>query len=176
MGLLSGGILGTIFGGVKDVVGEIVVDKDKRNELQAGLDRLELELADKVEVRIHEEVMGQLAINKEEAGHASIFVAGWRPAVGWVSAAGLAYGIILEPLFSWTARVWFGYAGNFPEIDPTLLVFSLGGMLGIGTMRTVEKIKGVSSDTVADLPAASRNVPAKLMIDQGPPEDAPWAT
>ena len=161
---ILGGILDTIFDKVGGVVSEVVVDKDKRNEINANLERLKLEAISQSEARVHEEVMGQLAINKQEASHGSIFVAGWRPFVGWVSGVGLAYGVILEPLFSWTARVWFGYAGSFPDIDPALLIFALGGMLGIGGMRTYEKVKGVSTDTLADAPSASRNHPARVGI------------
>lgn len=170
---ILGDIIDTVFGKVGDVVSEVVVDKDKRNEINANLERIKLEAIDKSEQRVHEEVMGQLEINKTEAQHKSIFVAGWRPFVGWTSGVGLAYGVIFEPMASWFARVVLDYNGNFPEIDPTLLIFSLGGMLGIGGMRTLEKIKGVSSDTIADNPAASRNRPNKDPINLLP-ENAPW--
>ena len=181
-------ILSSILGGLIDKAGsvasELITDKDKRAQLKADLERLKIEEASKAEQRLHEEIMGQIEINKVEAAHSSVFVAGWRPFVGWVSGAGLAYGVIVEPLFSWAARVWFGYAGNFPEIDPTLLIFALGGMLGIGGMRTIEKIKGVSTDTLADAPEASRNVPSvktetTLTTVVKParvlPESAPWS-
>lgn len=170
---ILGDILDSVFGKVGDVVSEVVVDKDKRNQIKADLERLRLEASDKAEQRVHEEVMGQIAINNTEAQHKSIFVAGWRPFVGWVSGVGLAYGVIVEPLFSWTARVWFNYTGSFPEIDPGLLIFALGGMLGIGTMRTVEKVKGVSSDNLNNAAAASRNTPTLLSAPLAL-EDAPW--
>jgi hypothetical protein len=182
-------IIDGVFGSVGDIVSEVVVDKDKRNEINANLERLRVETLDKADERAHEEIMGQLEINKTEATHSSIFVAGWRPFVGWVSGIGLGYGVIIEPLASWFARVIIDYQGPFPEIDPTLLIFALGGMLGIGTMRTVEKIKGVSSDTIQDAPSASRNVPIVPITKGQPenilpplylnnvelPEDAPWS-
>lgn len=176
---ILGSILDSVFGKVGDIVSEVVVDKDKRNEINANLERLKFEAIGQSEQRIHEEVMGQLSINQTEAEHKSLFVAGWRPFVGWVSGAGLAYGVILEPLFSWTARVWFSYQGTFPDIDPALLIFALGGMLGIGTMRTVERIKGVATDDLTTGKASTRNIVPEIAYVSNPvvqsiPEDAPW--
>lgn len=185
---ILGGILDEIFGSVKDVVSEVVVDKDKRNQINADLQRMQLEYRDKAEQRVHEQLISQTEINKVEAGHSSIFVAGWRPAAGWASVAGLVYATLLEPLSSWSARVVFKYSGPFPEIDPTLLIFVLGGMLGIGAMRSYEKVRGVSTDVIADNAAASRNVPHRRtdgipveQINMDPktgrirtPENAPW--
>lgn len=171
---IIGDILGEVFGKVGDVVSEVVVDKDKRNEIKANLERLKLEAIDKSEQRLHEQMLGQMEINKVEAGSSSLFVAGWRPAAGWASVGGLVYATLLEPLCSWAARVLFDYTGPFPEIDPTLLIFVLGGMLGIGAMRSYEKVKGVSSDVLEDLPAASRNVPRVVSSQPPLPEEAPW--
>lgn len=183
---ILGSIIDELVGGVKDVVSEVVVDKDKRNQINADLERMRLDYKDKAEARETEVRVAQIELNKQEAQHSSIFVAGWRPFVGWVSGVGLAYGVLIEPFFSWTARVVFEYAGNFPEIDPTVLIFALGGMLGIGSMRTIEKVKGVSTDVLADSPAASRNAPSRgIPVEQigmnprtgrieYPPQEAPW--
>src|SRR5512138_492760 len=59
-------------------------------------------------------VAGQLEINKIEAGSTSLFVAGWRPFVGWIGALGLAYAALIEPLARFVAVVGFHYAGAFP--------------------------------------------------------------
>src|SRR3546814_16111510 len=72
-------IIGDIINAVKDVVSEVVVEKDKKNELNVRLQELE----DKANERLHEEVMAQSEVNKVEAAHPSIFVAGWRPFIGW---------------------------------------------------------------------------------------------
>jgi len=90
-------------------------------------------------------ILGQLEINKVEAASASLFVSGWRPAVGWVCVAGMAYVAILEPLARFLAVVGFAYAGVFPVIDTTITSQILFGILGLGAARTVEKIKGVSA-------------------------------
>lgn len=90
---------------------------------------------------------GQLKVNEKEAGHKSIFVAGWRPFVGWVCGIGLLYSSILEPLMRFIARL-SGYTGGFPVIDTTLTMQVLLGMLGLVVARTREKEKGVHKDTL----------------------------
>ena len=84
---------------------------------------------------------GQMAVNQEEAKSTNWFVAGWRPWVGWICGAGLAYAVLIEPLARFVAQVLFKYTGPFPVIDTTLTMQVLIGMLGLGTMRTWEKTK-----------------------------------
>jgi len=86
----------------------------------------------------------QMDINKEEAKSSRFFVAGWRPFVGWVCGLGLAYVSIVEPVMRFIANM-SGYTGSFPLIDTTLTMQVLLGMLGLGVMRTKEKIKKVNS-------------------------------
>ena len=86
---------------------------------------------------------GQLEINKVEAGSSSLFVSGWRPFIGWVCGGGVAFQIIFAPLCEWGAEL-LGYSIKFPPLDTATLSTVLLGMLGLGTMRTVEKVKGVS--------------------------------
>ena len=89
-------------------------------------------------------ISGQMEINKVEAGSSSVFVAGWRPFAGWVCGLGLAYVSILEPILRLTATL-VGYTGEFPVIDTTLTMQVLLGMLGMGGLRTLDKIKGVAA-------------------------------
>jgi hypothetical protein len=84
----------------------------------------------------------QIQTNIEEAKSTNWFVAGWRPAIGWVCGAGLAYAALVEPFARFAAKVWFGYAGDFPVINSDLTMQILMGMLGLGAMRSVEKVKG----------------------------------
>jgi hypothetical protein len=88
--------------------------------------------------------MAQIAVNAEEAKSNSVLVAGWRPAVGWICAAALAYAAILEPVFRFIAAVAFGYKGAFPVIDTMLTMQVLFGMLGFGAMRSFDKKNGVA--------------------------------
>ena len=84
----------------------------------------------------------QIQTNIEEAKSTNWWVAGWRPAIGWVCGAGLAYAALVEPFARFAAKVWFGYSGEFPVIDTDLTLQILMGMLGLGAMRSVEKVKG----------------------------------
>lgn len=89
------------------------------------------------------QIIAQLEINAKEAAHPSMWVAGWRPAVGWVGALGLFYAAIGQPVL-----VWFSTTQGWPpppSVDTDLLWVVLSGMLGIGGLRTFEKAKGVAS-------------------------------
>lgn len=90
-------------------------------------------------------MQGQVDINKEEAKSSSVFVAGARPFIMWVCGLAFAYASIVEPVLRFTAKVWFDYSGEFPVIDTELTIQVLFGILGLGTLRTAEKIKGVAS-------------------------------
>lgn len=86
----------------------------------------------------------QTDINKVEAGSDSVLVAGWRPFCGWVGGFGLAYAAILEPTIRLVATL-LGYTGTFPAIDTTVTMQVLFGMLGLGAMRSYDKVKGVAT-------------------------------
>ena len=88
----------------------------------------------------------QIQTNIEEAKSTNWLVAGWRPCIGWVCGAGLAYASLIEPFARFIAKVWFGYTGEFPVIDTTLTMQILMGMLGLGAMRSVEKVKGAEGN------------------------------
>jgi len=89
-------------------------------------------------------LIGQLDINKEEAKSSSLFVSGWRPAVGWVCGLGLLYSSVLEPFLRFIATM-LGYTGKFPIIDTTLTMQILLGMLGLAGARTYEKKQKVAN-------------------------------
>ena len=89
--------------------------------------------------------LGQLNINLEEAKSTNWFVAGWRPAVGWIGAFGLGYAAILEPILRLVAT-WAGYTGKFPVLDTTITMQVLFGLLGLGAYRSAEKIKGAEGN------------------------------
>jgi hypothetical protein len=87
-------------------------------------------------------VLGQLEVNAAEAAHPSIFVAGWRPFIGWCCGLGFLWASIGHPIVGWIAlaRGW----PVPPAIDTEVLLYVLGGMLGLGTLRSFEKTKGVT--------------------------------
>jgi hypothetical protein len=86
---------------------------------------------------------GQVEINKVEAASSKVFVAGWRPFIGWVCGAALAYTYVLAPFLGWALTMW-SPATPLPT-PPTDALFELVlAMLGLGGLRTFEKIKRVS--------------------------------
>lgn len=88
------------------------------------------------------QMTGQMEVNKVEAAHSSLFVAGWRPATGWTCVGGLAYTFLLRPLLQWLAlsQGW----PEPPEIDNDTMMYLLVPLLGLGAYRTVEKVKKVA--------------------------------
>jgi hypothetical protein len=88
-------------------------------------------------------VLKQLEVNAVEAAHPSLFVSGGRPAVIWVGVAGLAYATLLHPMLTWLCSIK-GWPVP-PAVETEVLTTVLFGLLGIGSMRSLEKIKGVAS-------------------------------
>lgn len=86
--------------------------------------------------------LGQMEINKVEAASSSLFVSGWRPAVGWVCVVGLMYTFLGQPLLVWLSAII--QVPVPPELDLDALITLLAGMLGLGGFRTYEKVKGVA--------------------------------
>ena len=89
-------------------------------------------------------VQGQLAVNAAEASSGSAYAAGWRPTVGYVCVAGLAYTFLAQPLLPWFAAVAGVQVPPLPQLDTNVLMTLLLGMLGIGGLRSVEKVRGVA--------------------------------
>lgn len=89
--------------------------------------------------------LSQMEVNRQEAAHRSVFVAGWRPAVGWVCAMSLAWHFVLYDLAVWLQLVFFPHSPALPSLSGTgELVTVLFSMLGLGGLRSIEKLKGVS--------------------------------
>lgn len=89
-------------------------------------------------------VQGQLDVNRAEAANPSKFTSGWRPAIGWVCAAALACQYIGRPLLQWAGVVTGHQWPPLPGIDDNLWELMLG-MLGLGGLRSFEKVKRVAS-------------------------------
>jgi hypothetical protein len=88
--------------------------------------------------------LGQIETNKVEAANSSLFVSGGRPFILWVCGLALLYVSLVEPVARFVAVTAFSYTGTFPVIDTTITMQLLLGLLGLGGMRTVEKLKGVA--------------------------------
>ena len=85
------------------------------------------------------QITGQMEINKVEAASSSIFVSGWRPSIGWVCGAGFAVQFVIGPLAEWGAAL-AGHPVKFPQMDTGTMMPLLLGMLGLGGLRTAEKL------------------------------------
>ena len=85
------------------------------------------------------QITGQMDINKVEAASSSIFVSGWRPGIGWVCGAGFAVQFVIGPLAEWGSAL-AGHPVKFPQMDTGTMMPLLLGMLGLGGLRTAEKL------------------------------------
>ena len=128
-------ILGPILEVGKTLLDRFIPDPEKKREAEMELVRMAAEGELK-------QTIAQLEINAREATHASVFVAGWRPFFGWAGGAGFIYATILQPLLAWGASIkgW----PTPPTLNLDLLWVVVTGMLGIGGLRSVEKIRGVT--------------------------------
>jgi len=122
-------LLASLVEPVSGLLDKFIEDKDQKNALAH-------EIATLATKQAHESALAQLEVNKVEAAHKSLFVSGWRPAIGWISGFALMYSTILAPILG----IWF----TVPPVDSSLLTTVLMGMLGLGAMRTVEKTKNVA--------------------------------
>lgn len=128
-------VLGPIFEIGKTLLDRFIPDPAQKAQAEMELIRM----AADGELK---QVIAQLEINAREAAHPSIFVAGWRPFFGWAGGAGFIYATILQPLLAW----WAGIKGwpAPPTLNLDLLWVVVTGMLGIGGLRSIEKVKGVT--------------------------------
>ena len=122
---------------VSGILDKFVPDADTKNKLAH-------EIATMSEKHAQEALLAQLEINKAEAASGSLFKGGWRPAVGWVCAIAFAYHFILKDLIIFGATFAGVDLPEMPEFDMGTLLTVLGGMLGIGSLRTYEKQKGLT--------------------------------
>ena len=130
MGFLSG-----LFGGaaaapidaIGNVLDKLFTSDEEKLDKKIMLQRLQQ--------RPHEL---QVELNKIEAQHRSVFVAGWRPAIGWVCALGLANTFLINPWIQWVS----GKTG--PTLPSNIMLELVISLLGLGALRTFEKMKGVS--------------------------------
>lgn len=135
-----------VAGLVRDLVDRFVPDPQKKLEALQHAQDQQLQLlregtfADKSELQM---ALGQVETNKVEADSPSTFSSGWRPFIGWVCGAGFAVQFVVAPLAEWVANL-SGHSIKFPPLDLATMMPLLAGMLGLGTLRTYEKAKGVA--------------------------------
>ena len=131
-------MLANLIGPATQLLDKFIEDKDQKAALAH-------EISTMAERHAQELAKGQIEVNKMEAASSSMFVAGWRPAVGWICALGFASTFILIPMANF-ALALASIDVQIPMIDTTQMMPVLMGMLGLGTLRTVEKVRKVSRE------------------------------
>ena len=118
------------------VIERVVPDKE-------AAEKAKREIQSELVNNINDIAKAQIEVNKTEAAHRNVFVSGWRPFIGWTCGAAFAYHFVLQPilLFAFAAQ---GMAVDLPSFDMSALMTVLTGMLGLGGLRTFEKMKGTA--------------------------------
>ena len=130
-------MLTALIGPVTSLLDKFIEDKDQKAKLAH-------ELSTMAEKHAQELAKGQLEINKAEAGHKSIFVAGWRPFIGWACGVALAWHFVIAPFIMFFSAYFGLDMPALPDFDMGSLLTVLMGMLGLGGLRTFEKYKGLT--------------------------------
>jgi hypothetical protein len=123
-----------LIGPVTSLLDKFIPDADEKA-------RIAHELATMGEKHAQQLALAQIEVNKAEAASGSVFKGGWRPAVGWVCASAFAYHFVLQPILLFVVALTGTQLPTLPEFDMSTLLPVLGGMLGIGGLRTYEKQK-----------------------------------
>lgn len=120
----------------KTLISRFVPDKEAQAKAEA-------EMLTLLTTQDFQKVMAQLEINAKEAAHPSILVSGGRPFFIWIGGVGFLYAVLIQPLLVWASRIngW----PEPPELDTDLLWVVISGLLGLGTLRSVDKAKGVAT-------------------------------
>jgi hypothetical protein len=122
---------------VVNLLDKFIPDANERQKLAH-------EIATLAQKQAHENAMAQIEVNKAEAASNSIFKGGWRPFIGWVCGIAFAYHFVLQPVLIFMMTYLGHPIPDLPEFDMASLMTVLGGLLGLGGLRTFEKYKGIT--------------------------------
>jgi len=129
--------IGSIIEGVGKIADDLVTSDEERAKVAIQSKQIDAAL-----------MQGQMDVNKAEAEHKSIFVAGWRPAIGWVGASAMAYQFLFYPLLTWVVAL-AGSDITPPALGDTDALYPIIlGMLGIGGMRSFDKSRGIQTNKI----------------------------
>lgn len=131
-------VLDILVGPISALLSKVVPDLDERN-------RLAHEIATMAEKQAHEQIMAQVNVNQQEAAHKSLFVAGWRPFIGWTCGIAMGFNYVGVPLVE-TIYAMYSVPIKINPLDLDVMLPVLLGMLGLGGMRSYEKRNGVARD------------------------------
>jgi len=130
-------LITSLIGPVTGILDKVIEDKDQKAKLA-------FELSTMADTHAQQALLAQLDINKAEAASGCLFKGGWRPFVGWVCGVAFAYHFVLQPLLIFILSVFKISLPDLPEFDMSTLLTTLGGLLGIGGLRSYEKTKGLT--------------------------------
>jgi len=131
----------------KELIDRLWPDKaaHEKERAAAELELLRLTQSERMADKANEVAlaMAQIKVNEEEARNPNLFVSGWRPAIGWCCASAFAYSFLIGPLITQISSA-YGYSFPLPPIDMDNMMYVLGGILGLGGLRTFETVKGIT--------------------------------
>ena len=130
-------VIQSLIAPVTGLLDKFIEDKDQKAKLAH-------EIATMSQIHAQELSLAQIEVNKAEAQSGSLFKGGWRPAVGWVCAIAFLYHFLLKDIIMFVCAFAGVEVPDLPEFDMSTLLTVLGGMLGIGGLRTYEKQKGLT--------------------------------
>jgi len=138
---LTGGAAGGIIGGIGKILDDTFTNDEERAKAEIAMRKIE-----------QAPFMANLEIDKVEASHASIFVAGARPALKWVIAIGVAYEVIIRPLLAWVTGVISAFTDVVIAVPPSIslgeLIALMGGGGALYAARSWEGVNGKKRDTI----------------------------
>jgi len=130
-------LLNSLIAPATQILDKFVEDKDQKAKLAH-------ELATMADRLAHEQQLAQISVNKAEAVSGSLFKGGWRPFVGWVCGIAFFYHFVLQPIIIFVLTVAGVDIPDLPKFEMNTLLTVLGGLLGIGGLRSYEKTKGLT--------------------------------
>ena len=126
-----------LIGPVTGLLDKFIQDKDLKAKLAH-------DIATMAEKHSHENALAQIEVNKIEAASSDFFKSSWRPFIGWVCGVAFAYHFVLQPIIIFVVALFGAEIPTLPEFDMASLMTVLGGLLGLGGLRTYEKSKGLT--------------------------------
>ena len=126
-----------LIGPVTGLLDKFIQDKDLKAKLAH-------DIATMAEKHSHENALAQIEVNKIEAASPDFFKSSWRPFIGWVCGVAFAYHFVLQPIIIFVVALFGAEIPALPEFDMASLMTVLGGLLGLGGLRTYEKSKGLA--------------------------------
>ena len=130
-------MLDTLIGPVTGLLDKFIEDKDQKAKLAHDIATMSQRHAQQL-------ALAQIKVNEAEASSGSLFKGGWRPCIGWICGIAFGYHFVLQPVIIFVVALVGIEIPELPEFDMGTLLTVLGGMLGIGGLRTYEKQKGLT--------------------------------